>query len=89
MLNIKPGPGWDHLGGAVYEHASGTRIHVGGLVRLPDMSFVSLNKWPEGNEGWRNISICGGNRKRGLMAWAVNLAESSSGKAKPVQGRLF
>lgn len=43
MLNIKPGPGWVHLGDAVYEHPSETRIHVGGLVRLPDMSFVSLN----------------------------------------------
>ena len=88
MLNIKPGHGWNHLGGSVYEHPSGTRIHLGGLVRLPDLSFISLNKWPEGNDGWRHISICGGNRKRGLMAWAVNLVGSQE-KVKPVRGRLW
>lgn len=74
MQKIKPGPGWKLLGSAVFEHPNGTRVHLGGLIRLPDLSFVSLNKWPEGNEGWTHIAICGGNRKRGLMAWAVNLA---------------
>lgn len=70
---MRPGIGWKHIAGPVWEHKNGTRIHLGGLVRKQDMTFVSLNKYPEGNEGWRQIKINGGNRKRGLMAWAVVL----------------
>lgn len=65
---MKPGPGWKHLGDAVYGHENGTRIHVGGLVRKPDGTIVSLNSISEGREGWKQIKINGGNRKRGMMA---------------------
>lgn len=70
-LVMRPGAGWKHLGGAVWEHTNGTRIHLLGAVRLPDMSFLSANKWPESSEARRFIRINGGNRKRGLMAWAL------------------
>ena len=73
MSKHAPGPGWANIGNAVWEHENGTRIHVSGLVRKPDMTFVSLNKHPEGREGGRYIKINGGNRKRGLMTWAVNV----------------
>lgn len=26
----KPGPGWRYLAGAVWEHAGGIRVHLGG-----------------------------------------------------------
>ena len=67
---LRPGAGWKHLAGSVWEHSSGTRIHLIGLVRLPDMSFFSLNKYPECMDGYKMIRINGGNRKRGLMSWA-------------------
>jgi len=70
---IRPGDGWKYLAGSVWEHTKGTRVHLMGLIRLPDMSFVSLDKYPECIEGHRLIKINGGNRKRGLMAWANTL----------------
>ena len=65
----KPGPGWKHLAGAVYENATGTRIHLHGLCRLPDGTFFN-----DAMEFMRYIRIAGGNRKRGLMAWATKKA---------------
>lgn len=72
-LVIRPGAGWRHLAGAVWEHKNGTRVHLLGLIRLPDMTWVSADKWPESKDAHRMIRINGGNRKRGLMAWAMNL----------------
>jgi hypothetical protein len=31
----------------VYDRADGTRVHVGGTVRLPDGHIVSAHCWPE------------------------------------------
>jgi len=73
---FRPGKGWKILFGPVWEHSNGTRVHVSGLIRLPDMSFVHLNRFPEGREGWKYIKICGGNQKRGLMVWAMKLTEN-------------
>ena len=70
-LVVHPGAGWKHLGGPVWEHLNGTRVHLLGMVRLPDMSFLSANKWPASSEAKLFIRINGGNRKRGLMAWAL------------------
>jgi len=70
---MRPGPGWKHLNGPVWEHESGVRVHIGGLVRLPDMTIVTVNKWPERKEAGYYIKINGGNKKRGLMAWAMNM----------------
>lgn len=72
MSRPKPGAGWKHLGGAVYEHSSGARVHTGGLVRLPGPVFYELNTWPASWEMREMIRVCGGNRKRGLMAFAVS-----------------
>jgi hypothetical protein len=70
----KPGPGWKHLGCAVWEHASGVRIHVAGLVGLPSTGhFVYADRWPESQDAYRCIRIAGGSRKRGLMIWALRL----------------
>lgn len=71
---MRPGPGWQYLGSSVWEHTSGTRISLLGVVRLPDMTFRYLTNLDEGREGWRFIAINGGNIKRGMMAWALNLA---------------
>ena len=69
----KPGLGWNHIGGAVWEHTNKTRIHIMGTIRLPDMTFVNLHDYPSYIEGHKYIAINGGNRKRGLMAWANNI----------------
>lgn len=68
----RPGPGWKYLAGGVYEHVSGVRISLLGGARLrgPKYRYVSANDWPESIESMRLIKINGGNRKRGLMAWA-------------------
>ena len=71
----KPGHGWHHLSGPVWEHVGGARIHLIGLIRLPDMSFITLNKYPECMDGYKMININGGNRKRGLMSWVKYLIE--------------
>ena len=71
---MRPGSGWKHLKGAVWQHITGTRIHVGGIARLPDNTIVSVDTPPERIEVNRMIRINGGNRKRGMMAWALNLA---------------
>lgn len=68
---MRPGKGWRHIGGPVYEHSNGTRVHVIGVVKLPDGRYLHANKWPECIDAARMISINGGNRRRGLMAWAM------------------
>ena len=40
-------PGWKHVGGAVYDHTSGTRVHVMGLCTLPNGESVNGMLWPE------------------------------------------
>lgn len=72
---IKPGPGWKHLAGPVWEHSSGARVHTGGVIRLPDRTHLSLANFNESKVGRLLVRINGGNKKRGLMAWAASLAE--------------
>jgi len=72
-LVMRPGAGWRHLAGPVWEHTSGARIHLMGVIRLPDKTHLFLNNWRESELGRKLIRINGGNRKRGLMAWAMNL----------------
>ena len=73
----KPGSGWSHIAGPVWENTDGCRIHLLGLIRLPDMTYMSANKISEGNEARRFIRINGGNRRRGLMAWAKFIIASA------------
>ena len=69
---IRPGHGWSHAGGAVYDHISGVRVHVFGLCRLPDGTEVRGTIWPEVHNLDRYIAMNGGNRKRGVMAWGLH-----------------
>jgi hypothetical protein len=78
MNHTKPGIGWTNLGPAVWEHTSGTRIHVGGYCRLADGRDFSECRWPESMDAARAIAVCGGNRKRGMMVWAMNLMEETT-----------
>jgi hypothetical protein len=65
--------GWKHLGGSVYEHRDGTRVHLLGLCRLPSGTHV-MNSWPESQSWDRFVRINGGNTRRGAMAWARDVA---------------
>lgn len=72
-IAIRPCSGWKDLGSEVFEHSSGIRIHVGGgLVRLPSGKRYWLNSAVGETMGWTLIKINGGNKKRGLMTWAIN-----------------
>lgn len=63
--------GWKQVGPSVWDHTSGVRIHAAGLVRMVSGQVVYGNKWPESRYLDRAIRINGGNRKRGVMAWAL------------------
>ena len=71
--SVRPGPGWSHIAGVVWEHDNGTRIHLLGMARLPNGEWISSNKWPDSRDADFMIRANGGNRKRGLMAWANNI----------------
>ena len=71
----RPRPGWKQISGQVWEHTSGARIHTIGMVRMPNGKRWWINNWTESQIGHKMIAINGGNRKRGLMAWAVSLVE--------------
>jgi len=74
-MKYKPGIGWRHLGGSVYE-LDGLRIHVLGYCRFPDGEFICGNAFfSQHREMERMIKINGMNRKRGIMAWARNINE--------------
>lgn len=49
-----------------------------GLVRMPDLTFAHANRYPESIEAEQMIRINGGNKKRGLMAWAIKLMRDNS-----------
>ena len=68
---LKPGRGWVNVGGAVWDHPSGIRLHVAGLLGLPSGEFLCANHWPESQAADRCVRIAGGSRKRGLMIWAL------------------
>ena len=54
---------------------------MSGVVRLPDGRWVRGACWPDGIGMYRFIDAAGGNRKRGLMAWAAQLADMTSNAA--------
>lgn len=80
---MRPGKGWKHLGGAVWEYSNGTRVHLLGSVRLPDGTTTSKFRHPEANRLWQLTRINGGNFKRGLMAWARELSAGYPAKTLP------
>ena len=69
-------PGWKPLGGAVYEHTSGIRAHAYGVCGLSPEPLVFGNQWPESQCLDHFVRLCGGNRRRGVLAWAMHLLRS-------------
>jgi hypothetical protein len=69
----RPGPGWSRLGHApVWEHSQTcVRIHLFGTVRFGDGTHEEADRWPVSKSLWHHIRMAGGNRKRGLMTWAL------------------
>lgn len=80
MKQMRPGKGWKRVGGAVYFHTSGLKVHVHGLVVLPDGRIIDGGLWPESREFLDCVRVCGGTR-RGAMVWALRkLAETLAEK---------
>lgn len=69
----RPGKGWRQNGHhvAIWDHDSGMRLHLLGLLRLPNGELKSASKWPSSIVATGCIRVAGGNRKRGLMLWAL------------------
>ena len=70
----RPGNGWKHLAGSVWEHPSGLRIHLLGMARLPGGQIVS---WCFDDE-YDAKRQQGYNVKRALMVWALSLLSPKS-----------
>lgn len=70
----KPGPGWRKVG-PCFDHSSGLRVHLAGLARMPDGRVVSALAGPETSAAQKAIAEQGGNRRRGLMIWALSLSK--------------
>lgn len=66
---LRPGSGWRRLDGAVWEHKTGMRIHLGGMLRFSDGKTIASTSEDNATD---YIRICGWNKKRGLMVWALN-----------------
>lgn len=71
---MRPGRGWRHVGGPCYDHSE-VRIHIGGMARFLSGNVIDGNSWPESQHLRFAIRMCGGNKKRGTMVWALNLLE--------------
>jgi hypothetical protein len=54
----------------VFEHNSGARVHVMGLLVLPSGRVVNGGTWPTSKDLGLFIRVNGGNRLRGTLAWA-------------------
>ena len=65
----RPGPGWKEVAPAIWKHKSGVMIHLFGLARMPD----GTPRWAGHRLADCYIRLAGGNRKRGLMMWALTL----------------
>lgn len=72
MSRDKPGPGWSLVGLAVWDHASGLRVHASGLCILPDGHVIVGRVWPEIKSLNWFVRVNGGNERRGAMAWAMS-----------------
>ena len=69
-MSVGPGNGWSHVSGSVYDHEDGIRLHLLGMLRMQNGDHVCATEWPESQIVRFYIRLNGGNRKRGLMAWA-------------------
>jgi hypothetical protein len=66
----RPGPGWRFVGCSTWQHDSGVRVHYLGMALMPDGTAWRENSTPMAKQ---YIRMAGGNRKRGLMMWALAL----------------
>lgn len=79
----RPGPGWSRTDGwcvAVWLHISGGRAHLGGLAVLATGEPVYGGAWPESERLEMYVRISGGNRRRGVLAWAATVIEELQAK---------
>jgi len=68
MNKYQCGNGWfAYKNTPVYERPDGLRIHLIGLLRLPDGTKVNIDH----SKLWKYENIKGGCRRRGLMALAT------------------
>lgn len=72
---LKPGAGWKQLRGPVWEHKSGVRIHVSGLILKTEFHGIlgPIDEFSYHSFLRKLILVNGGNKKRGLMAFARNV----------------
>jgi hypothetical protein len=82
----RPGPGWKEYE-AVWEHASGIRVHSLGCCRLADGSIINGEHWPECLNLWEAIREQGNTRRRGLMVWALAIPSNVPAHAQREEPR--
>jgi hypothetical protein len=86
-MKLRPGPGWQHWPrDGVWDHRTGICISTAGLILIPDQAGTRLiweNKWPHRQSAERWIKIAGGNRKRGLMLWALDEYQKLNTQEQP------
>lgn len=75
----RPGAGWKHKAGSVWEHTTGLRIHLLGMARLPDGKSVPW-KFDDEYDAKRQQ---GYNTKRALMVWALSLLSPNDEVSDP------
>lgn len=80
----RPGPGWKHLAGSVWEHTTGLRVHMLGMARLPDGQVLPW-RWQDEYDAKRQQ---GYNTKRALMVWALSLLSPNVELETRVNGSL-
>jgi len=80
----RPGPGWRFVGSGVWDHVSGMRLHCLGLLVMPDGKIRRATEWPSSDIAEGYVCVAGGNRKRGLMMWAMALLRID-GKVKRLE----
>ena len=68
---IAPGPGWVRRAdtSSVWDHSSGLRLHMMGMVQLTNGLIVWGHVWPESIAVQSCIDMVGGSRRRGLLLW--------------------
>jgi len=77
---LRPGPGWRSFANqAVFQHESGIRIHVYGLAGVEKDVLLNGKLWPESRMLDWFIRVNGGNRRRGVMAWALSRLNTRKG----------
>lgn len=87
-MKASPGKGWMQVAPSVWDHASGARLHLLGCLRLPGGANVYAAKWPESRRFEFAVMVCGGNVKRGMMVWAMQIIGKGGDVMQTVEGPL-